>query len=202
MLYNRTDISFAVYGDYWRQMKKITILELLSAKRVKSFKSVMNEEVSNFVKHVYSKAGSPVNLSKKLSLLGNGIIAITSVGKKFKKQEAFLRVVENAIRVAGGFSVADAFPSYKFLHLISGVSSTLRRAHREADDMLEEIINERKTNKTEADNILDVLLDIQKRGNLQLPLTTDNIKAIILVSKLYIPAASLAIAHALTRTLA
>ncbi|KAJ9139585.1 hypothetical protein P3X46_030309 [Hevea brasiliensis] len=169
MLYNRTDISFAVYGDYWRQMKKITILELLSAKRVKSFKSVVNEEVSNFVKHVYSKAGSPVNLSKKLSLLGNGIIAITSVGKKFKKQEASLRVVENAIRVAGGFSVADA-----------GVSSTLRRAHREADDMLEEIINERKTNKTEADNILDVLLDIQKRGNLQLPLTTDNIKAIIL----------------------
>ena len=37
--------------------------------------------------------------------------------------------------------------------------------------------------KTKADNILDVLLDMQERNpNLQLPIMTDNIKAIILVS--------------------
>ena len=37
--------------------------------------------------------------------------------------------------------------------------------------------------KTKADNILDVLLGMQERNpNLQLLITTDNIKAIILVS--------------------
>ncbi|KDP25064.1 hypothetical protein JCGZ_22599 [Jatropha curcas] len=186
MLYNRTDISFAPYGDYWRQMKKIAVVELLSAKRVQAYKSVMDEEVSNFINFLYSKAGSPVNLTKTFYSLGNGIIAKTSIGKKFKKQETFLKVVDKAIRVAGGFSVGDAFPSFKLIHLITGISSTLHTAHQEADEILEEIISEHRASKTadgddyEADNILGVLLDIQERGNLQVPLTTDNIKAIIL----------------------
>ncbi|KAF2317693.1 hypothetical protein GH714_039586 [Hevea brasiliensis] len=182
MLYNRTDIIFAPYGDYWRQMKKIAILELLSSKRVQSFKSVREEEVSNFIKFIYSKAGSPINLSRTLLSLTNSIIAKTSIGKKFKRQEQIIELITDAIAAAGGFSVVDLFPSYKLLHVISGMNSKLRRIHREVDEILEEIIDEHKANKAaaseiEAENILDVLLDMQ---GLEFPLTNDNIKAIIL----------------------
>ncbi|KDP25063.1 hypothetical protein JCGZ_22598 [Jatropha curcas] len=183
VLYNRSDIIFAPYGDYWRQIKKIAILELLSSKRVQSFKSVREEEVSSFFKFLYSKAGSPVNLSRTLLSLTNGIIAKTSIGKKCKRQEEIIAVITDAIKATGGFSVADVFPSFKFLHIITGISSTIRRIHREADTILEEIMDEHKANnesKNEPDNILDVLLDIQQRGNLEFPLTADNIKAIIL----------------------
>ncbi|XP_050221240.1 cytochrome P450 726A27-like [Mercurialis annua] len=182
MLYNRSDIIFAPYGDHWRQMKKIAILELLTPKRVQSFKSIREEEVSNFIKFLYSKAGEPVNLSRKILSVINCIISVTSTGKVSEKQDEIIRVITDAIAAAGGFSVADAFPSFKLLHLITGMSSKLSRIHRQADEILEEIINEHKANKTESEphNILDVLLHIQNSGDLEFPLSNDTIKAMIL----------------------
>nr|UXF47976.1 cytochrome P450 CYP726-2 [Euphorbia poissonii] len=186
MLYDRTDIIFAPYGDYWRQMKKIAVVELLSAKRVQSFRSIREEQVRNFVKYLSCNSGSPVNLSKLLLSLTNSIIAITTIGKKFKKQDEIISIITEAIVAAGGFSVADAFPSFRLLPVITGMSSSLRRIHRQADEILEEIINEQRSNRAadksinEAKNILGLLLEIQENGDLQFSLTTNNIKAMIL----------------------
>ncbi|WCJ37099.1 cytochrome P450 family 71 subfamily B polypeptide 2 [Euphorbia peplus] len=186
MLYNRTGITFAPYGDYWREMKKIVTLEVLTAKRVKSFRSIREKEVSNFVQYLHSKGGSPVDLTSELLGLTNSIIAISTTGKKCKKQDEIIGVIADAIEAAGGFSIAEAFPSFGLLPKITGMSSLLRRIHQKADEILEEIINEHKAiratlkSKIESDNILDVLLDIQEHGELQFNLTTDNIKAMTL----------------------
>ncbi|XP_060200234.1 premnaspirodiene oxygenase-like [Lycium barbarum] len=36
VLYNCSDIAFCPYGDYWKQMRKICVLEVLNAKNVRS----------------------------------------------------------------------------------------------------------------------------------------------------------------------
>ncbi|KAL3583992.1 hypothetical protein D5086_015053, partial [Populus alba] len=82
----------------------------------------------------------------------------------------------------------DVFPSAKFLYMISKLRSRLERSHKEADEILENIINERRASKeetkTDQDNevevLLDVLLNLQNQGSLEFPLTTDSIKAIIM----------------------
>ncbi|KAJ6421793.1 hypothetical protein OIU84_029063 [Salix udensis] len=119
--------------------------------------------------------------------LSNGVIARTSIGKKSKNQEGFLPIIQDVAEALAGLNIVDLFPSAKFLYKISKLRSRLERSHQEADEMLENIINERRASKggrkTDQDNevevLLDVLLNLQNQGSLEFPLTTDSIKAII-----------------------
>ncbi|WCJ37106.1 Cytochrome P450 726A27 [Euphorbia peplus] len=186
VLYNRQDIVFGAYGVHWRQMRRLCTTELLSIKRVQSFKLVREEEVSNFIKSLYSKAGKPVNLTEGLFTLTNSIMLRTSIGKKCRDQDTLLRVIEGVVAAGGGFSIADVFPSAVFLHDINGDKSGLQSLRRDADLILDEIIGEHRAirgtggDQGEADNLLDVLLDLQENGNLEVPLNDDSIKGAIL----------------------
>ncbi|CAI0445671.1 unnamed protein product [Linum tenue] len=52
IFYGCKDIGFAPYGEYWRQMRKICIVELLSARRVASFRSIREEEASTLISRI------------------------------------------------------------------------------------------------------------------------------------------------------
>ncbi|OWM85821.1 hypothetical protein CDL15_Pgr012071 [Punica granatum] len=189
--YDCTSITFAPYGEYWRQLRKICILELLSAKRVLSYRSVREDEMANLVKWIRSKAGTAINLTEKIYSSQYGMTSRAAFGKQCHEQDRFIGVVKEAIKFAGGFGIADLFPSIKLLHVISGMKPKIEKLHKESDRMLEDIIREhREAKKRNADNggqeveededLVDVLLKIQRQGDFEFSLTTDNIKAVIL----------------------
>ncbi|KAK3205219.1 hypothetical protein Dsin_019265 [Dipteronia sinensis] len=187
MFYDATDIGFSPYGEYWRQLRKICILELLSMKRVQSFRSIREEEVSNLIHWLGSKAGSPVNLSEKIHSLAYSVTSRAAFGKKCKDQDLFLSILKEGIRLATDFNISDLFPSIKLLERITGIKSQLERVHQESDRILENIINDHKKEKTTSEtdkieDLVDVLLKVQEHGigNLDFPLTTNNVKAVIL----------------------
>ncbi|MBA0869502.1 hypothetical protein Goshw_028972 [Gossypium schwendimanii] len=53
MGYNRAMIGFAPYGPYWRQMRKICIIELLSNHRLNLLKHVRESEVKTSLQQLY-----------------------------------------------------------------------------------------------------------------------------------------------------
>ena len=55
-------MAFAPYGEYWREVRKIVILEFFSAKRVQSFQAVRDEVVALMLVSIAVWSG-PVNLS-------------------------------------------------------------------------------------------------------------------------------------------
>ncbi|XP_038689433.1 cytochrome P450 71D9-like [Tripterygium wilfordii] len=187
LLYNFKDLIFAPYGDYWRQMRKICTIELLSGKRVQATQSIREEEVSEFIKLVSSKARSEINLSEMVICLTYAITSKVVIGKSGEAHGAFVPLVREIIEVFGGFSLADMFPSIKLIHMISGMTTRLEKLHHELDKILENLINEHKVDKATIDsseevanNFVDVLLNLQECGDFQFPLTTDNIKAVVL----------------------
>ena len=46
LFYEGKDIAFAPYSEYWRQVKKVGVLNLLSNKRVQSYRTLREEEVA------------------------------------------------------------------------------------------------------------------------------------------------------------
>ncbi|CAN1257011.1 Cytochrome P450 726A27 [Linum perenne] len=120
MAFDSTDVAFAPYGAYWRQLKKICTVELLSSKRVQSFRHVREEEVSRFVDRILlstillSTSAGVVDLSKETRRYMSTVIARSAFGEK-----------------CGG-------------------------------------------------DLVDILLKVQEKGELEIPFTDDNVKAIIL----------------------
>ncbi|XLR30386.1 hypothetical protein S83_058286, partial [Arachis hypogaea] len=56
LCYGSTDIATARYGNYWKQLRKISSMELLSHKRVRSFKSIREEEVMNLITWAFANS--------------------------------------------------------------------------------------------------------------------------------------------------
>ncbi|XP_038685431.1 cytochrome P450 71D9-like [Tripterygium wilfordii] len=183
IFYNFKDVIFAPYGEYWRQMRKMCTVEVLSGRRVHAARPIREEETLEFIKSISLKTGSKINLSEMLSCLTFSIILKAVFGGSSEKHGAFVPLIREIMEVIGGFSLADMFPSIKFFHMSSGTRTRLESLHHEIDQILESLIKENRLNRSrvnssDADNFLDILLNLQEYGDFSF--TTNNIKAVVL----------------------
>ncbi|CAH9069860.1 unnamed protein product [Cuscuta europaea] len=195
VFYKCTDIAFAPYGDYWREMRRICILELLTAKMVKSFGSIRQDELRNLVSSVtVSSSSSVVNLMREVMWFNSSMTCRAAFGRmklSSRDQEELIAKVTEVLTFAGGFHVADLFPSRKWIPYVCGSRSRLLTLHRGLDKIYESMIkeHEEKTCRSngggdrgtapneEEEDIVDVLLRVGQVGEHRL--TRDNIKAVI-----------------------
>nr|XP_010907207.2 premnaspirodiene oxygenase-like [Elaeis guineensis] len=188
MLFQCADIAFSPYGNYWRQLRKICTVELLSTKRVKSFAAPLQEEILDLVGTISKLNKSPVNLSEKLRLLTNGVISRVAFGKTCKHAQRFLAATRELTELISGFCVADLFPSLTFIDTLTGLRSASEKSRREMDEIVEEIIKEHQEKRATSngnkgddpreEDVVDVLLGLEENGGLDFPLTHANIKAV------------------------
>nr|AAS92622.1 cytochrome P450 [Centaurium erythraea] len=181
MLYDNAGLTFAKYGDYWRQLKKIFATELLSAKRVKSFRSLREEETLNTIRWISSNEGKPINMTNTLLNLVFGVLSRATFGKKSPEQDKLVYIVNKAAELATGGNISDLFPSIKFFRLISVVNYKLKSMFAESNRLLDMIMKEHKkgNGSGESKDLVDVLLGYQ-RENAEFSLTDENIKAVLL----------------------
>ena len=179
--YNNINIAFSQYGEYWRQVRKICTVELLTTKRVQSFQSVREEEVAELVKKVAASEGCAINLTQSIFPMTYGIVARAAFGKKSKYQQVFISKIEEQLKLMGGFSLSDLYPSSKVLEMMANVK--FEKIHNEIDRVLQDIIEEhRNRSKCEVvEDLVDVLLKYQQENDSESLLIDDNIKAIIQV---------------------
>lgn len=185
LTYNYTDFVMAPYGPYLQQIRRISFTNLFNPERVRAFKSIREEEVSNLIRYVSSNArsGSVINISKMLLSLGLSVNSRAAFGGKSKYQEEYMKMVPDITALSARPSLSDIFPSMKFLNLVhlQAIRPKLKKLHKRIDEILEDIIMEHKAKRENGcivrEDLLHALLDVQDRGEL---LTTDNIKAIMM----------------------
>lgn len=192
LAYGFKDIVFSPYGDYWRQMRKICVLELLSAKRVQSFSYIREDEAKKFIQSIKLCAGSPINLTSRVFSVINSIISRAAFGDKSEHQEEFVILIRKAIAISGGLELDDLFPSMKILHMLTGMRAKFEKIHKSVDQILDNVVRNHQEkgskgkedikNEAEREDLVDVLLRVQQSGSLDVQLTINNIKAVIWVS--------------------
>ncbi|KAH6763559.1 hypothetical protein C2S52_020992 [Perilla frutescens var. hirtella] len=183
LVYDYTDIAFCAYGEYWRQMRKICIVELLSTKNVKSFAHIREDEASRLVGSLRSQSGHAVNLSEKIFTFNSSITSRAAFGSGVTDHAALIVLFKDVLAMAAGFELADLFPSWKPLHLFSWNKYKLLRMRAKLDAIVDRLVEEHRSKQSGefgGEDIVDVLIRMQGSGELNFPITTDNIKAVIL----------------------
>ncbi|KAK3443244.1 hypothetical protein EUGRSUZ_B03247 [Eucalyptus grandis] len=191
LTYDHLDIAFAEYGDYWRELRKLCVLNLLSTKRVQSFRYVREEEVGSMIESIAKAAESRtlVNMREKFMALTISITCRVAFGRAFQGTEFDIRRLEDviceALAMLGSFSASDFFPRLGWIvDKLTGFHSKLEKSFRDLEVFYQMVIEEHRnvnmSNKEE--DIVDLLLKLE-RDHTELAavrLKQDNIKAIMM----------------------
>ncbi|XP_065860594.1 cytochrome P450 71A1-like [Euphorbia lathyris] len=180
IFYGCTDIAFSPYGEYWRQVKKIAVLELLSQKRVQSYQSVREELVTDMLEkvRVSSAKGATVDLSDMFHSLSNNMICRTALGRIYEREggdKSFGVLIKKTVELIGTFCFKDMIPSLGWVDYLNGFVSTLKNNCDALHDFLGQLIDEHKA----MNNVVDILLHLQKEGSIGIDLSKENLIAIL-----------------------
>ncbi|OWM65398.1 hypothetical protein CDL15_Pgr008988 [Punica granatum] len=146
LLYDGKDVSLAPYGEYWRQMRSLCVLQLLNNKRVQSFRFVRQEELAQLVKRIGDASPTPVDISDAFATLTNSVVCRAALGRKYNEDEAIGRRFKNLLAefvgLLGVFNVGDLIPSLGWINKLNGSDKKVERVAKEFDDFLEQVVEE------------------------------------------------------------
>ncbi|KAL0356322.1 UNVERIFIED_CONTAM: cytochrome [Sesamum radiatum] len=185
LLYDFKDVAAAPYGEYWRKLKSICVLQLLSNKRVQSLHSIREEETALLVNKI-RKSSIPVNLSEMFAELTNDVVCRSAFGRKFSEGEngkKFLSLLIELLELLGSFPIGNFIPGLSWISRVNGFDARVDKVSKELDEFLEGVIRERMETSKEVKNganFVDILLDIYQSNSSGVSLDRDSIKAIIL----------------------
>ncbi|KAK9119876.1 hypothetical protein Scep_017969 [Stephania cephalantha] len=194
LMYGCKDIGLAPYGEYWRQVRKLCVLDLLCLKRVQSFKFIREEEAWSLVEKISRSSASStgsttIDLSDLLGILANNVVARCTFGSKYEGEDGrnrFEELSKTTMNLIREFSMADFFPCLGWMDILTGFRRRLKRHIQDIDTFLDEVIDEHMM-KSELHGdldqhhfLIDRLILAQKRKTLDVNLDRENIKAIIM----------------------
>lgn len=199
--FGRKDIAAAPYGEYWRQVRSICVFQLLSNKRVQSFRCIREEETSimveNIMRRCSSSASGAINLSEILMTLMSDVICRVTFGRKYSEGEdgrKCMELLREAVELFGTFDVGDFIPWLGWLNRFNGLNARVEKVVKMRDEFSESVIEEHRntkkgklnnnideTNEESGLDFVDILLQIQKESSTGFALQSDSVKAIFMV---------------------
>ncbi|OMO74969.1 Cytochrome P450 [Corchorus olitorius] len=177
--YNFAMFGFSPYGPYWRHIRKIATLEVLSNHRLEKLKHIRESEIRKSIKELYQ---NNINSSEKVVVemkrwfwtVNINTVFKMVLGKRYSEVESSYGEEENnrrrkAIRdffeLTGTFTVADALPFLRWLDL-GGHEKAMKKAAKELDEIVGEMLQEHKQKRKNSDNVegeydfMDVMLSL------------------------------------------
>ncbi|KAJ3693301.1 hypothetical protein LUZ60_008781 [Juncus effusus] len=187
--YNYSDITWSQYGPYWRQARKMCIMELFSAKRLESYEYIRAEEINALLRDLFKSSGKVVNLKDCLTTISLNVISRMVLGKKYLDNlegaivtpEEFKSMLDELFLLNGVLNIGDYIPWLDFLDL-QGYIKRMKQVSKKLDRFLEYVLdehNERRQKEGEefvSKDMVDVLLQLADDPTLEVKLKREGVK--------------------------
>ncbi|KHM99154.1 Cytochrome P450 71A26 [Glycine soja] len=160
LLYGSEDVASAAYGNYWRQTRSILVLHLLlSAKKVQSF-------------------------------VANDIVCRAALGRRYSGEggSKLCTQINEMVELMGTPLLGDYIPWLDWLGRVNGMYGRAERAVKQVDEFFDEVVDEHVSkgghddaNEDDQNDLVDILLRIQKTNAMGFEIDKTTIKALILL---------------------
>lgn len=189
--YGQKNIVFGKYGPYWRNMRKLCTLELLSNLKIGQFQPMRRAELGLLVGSLKraAEARDAVDMSVGIMGLAADMTCMMVFGRKFEDRDldekGFKEVMRETMEEAAAFNLGDYFPYLRALDL-QGSGRRLRNLSKIFDAFLERIIDdhlndEKNKDETTAQDFVDTLMAIMESGEAGFDFDRRHVKAVLLV---------------------
>ncbi|KAJ4981226.1 hypothetical protein NE237_032063 [Protea cynaroides] len=172
--FDYTTLASASYGQHWRNLRRLTTLEIFSSTRLQMFSKIRTNEVSLLLRRLFDGAGKASKIVEMKSIFFevtlNGMMMMIA-GKRYygdddhvDKARQFQELVEEMFAAAGASNVVDFLPLLKWVYF-NGVEKKLVRLQRKRDQFMLELIEEyrmARTHSKDEKTLIDVLLSQQE----------------------------------------
>ena len=170
--YNSVMFGLAPYGQYWREIRKITAVELLSNHQIEMSKDVRFTEMRSAIKRTSGAGSELIDIKQWFSDISLNTAVRTVLGKSLKENyqdEEYTRCVKafRAFFVLGGaFVTADALPFLRWLD-IGGYEKKMKKVAKDIDLIAQSWLEEHKRRRSSKETqekryFMDAMLDIME----------------------------------------
>ncbi|XP_042016057.1 demethylepipodophyllotoxin synthase-like [Salvia splendens] len=176
MGYNFAMFGFSNYGPYWREMRKIAVLRLLSNRKVAALAGSREVQVRAMNKQLYSSMPD-VEMKRVLGDLTLSMMVRTVAGDVEarmgeEERERWKRSVRDFFKMMTVHTICDAVPWLGWMDRFGRMERALVDTGREFDSMLQGWLEEHKDTWSEAredDDFMNEMLDVADTATQEFP---------------------------------
>ncbi|EYU23760.1 hypothetical protein MIMGU_mgv1a026908mg [Erythranthe guttata] len=179
--------GFSPYSAYWKELRKIVSVELLSNRRIELLRKVRVSEIDESVKELYKLCerkkdqvynsgggGVLVDMKEWFGNLNLNVVLRMVAGKRFngdaEETRRCLVVMRDFFRLAGTFVPADALPYLGWMDL-GGREKKMKETAKELDEIVGGWLAEHREKEYSGDDddrdFMDVMLSVIQSANLR-----------------------------------
>ncbi|KAK6115969.1 hypothetical protein DH2020_008238 [Rehmannia glutinosa] len=173
LTYNYTAYVWAPYGDFWRSLRKLSVVELFSSHSLQKSAKIREEETRKILRVLNNSGARKVDLNYLVSIYsfnhmmravaGKSCVAEEDIGGEMGKEK--LKRIRGIFSASLSQGMCDFFPVLRWIGY-KGLEKNLISLHKKRDEFLQDLIDEVK-GKTDVfgekrkNNLIETLMSLQ-----------------------------------------
>ncbi|KAG8632662.1 cytochrome P450 81C13-like [Manihot esculenta] len=177
LTYNYTSFVSAPYGDHWRTLRRLSVVEIFSSKSLQKTCAIREEEVRTLLCRLFKiSAGGPgkqkVNLKFLFSLLTCNVMMRMSIGKRCVEMEAedselekqLFEEFKETFFPSLSLNICDFIPVLRVIGF-KGIEKSMIKMNNMRDEFLQKLLDEiklKRMDSKEKRSVAETLLSMQE----------------------------------------